>query len=582
MKAKIFNKIALLLVLIIGGISSCDKAYEYSRPDIDTDTRLVGKEGFYIRHVSPRTGDEYSDDQLRELGYDPYKGDQYTDQSPVDLTIVVEAKPLNIVVTSTPDQTVLATLTEFTESEGKYLASYSTTVTDLNLGIGESATLLFSVTYDDLGQDGRDYASLNRITYKITRIAKYPIIGVEFFAYLQKLTGELIGLETSDNASKKAKHSIVGSKITFDGVNDKATLTETPSLDFTHTEDFSIGLWVNSTSSESDPAMISDQDWSSSYNKGFTLAFKGATWRSVICDESAQADGSTNGTVPINDGQWHFLAVTFDRDGDMKMYQDGIEVSSTDMSSVGNIDNGNPIRFAQDGTGEYSKFFAGNIGNAYIFDYVLDPADVKAMSLGATGVELRRQSAPNKNLAITDASSGIVNEDGFVGFEFDGVDDLATIDDTDLDFRIAGDFSVSTWVKTTATNSDPSILGDKDWGSGNNPGFVMTFTGGDWKINLADDDRVRIDVSGGIVNDGEWHMLTATIDRDGLCNVYQDGVLVSSKDMSHLGAMTSGYPVRIAQDGTGTYSHWFGGKVANSIIFDYALTKEEVFELYSE
>ena len=167
-------------------------------------------------------------------------------------------------------------------------------------------------------------------------------------------------------------------------------------------------------------------------------------------------------------------------------------------------------------------------------------------------------------------------------FGFGGVDDYATLEDSELAFRRTDDFSVATWVKTSASNSDPSIIGDKDWGSGGNKGFIFAYLGGSWKLNAGDGNGNRIDVNGGSIGDGEWHLLTVTFDRDGKATVYQDGEEVGNANMSALGDMNSNLPIRLAQDGTGNYGNWFQGIVANAMIFEYVLTAEEVATLYTE
>jgi hypothetical protein len=133
-------------------------------------------------------------------------------------------------------------------------------------------------------------------------------------------------------------------------------------------------------------------------------------------------------------------------------------------------------------------------------------------------------------------------------------------------------------VKTEAKNSDPSIIGDKDWGGGKNSGFVIAYKGGEWKINIGDGTN-RVDIDGGNIGDGEWHHIAATIDKDGMAKVYQDAVEVNSGDASALGDFTHTTPIRIGQDGTGSYGHWFEGQVADVKMFDSALSAEAISAL---
>ena len=46
-------------------------------------------------------------------------------------------------------------------------------------------------------------------------------------------------------------------------------------------------------------------------------------------------------------------------------------------------------------------------------------------------------------------------------------------------------FTIEFWAKAGANSSDPSIIGDKNWDSGGNPGFTICRSGSTWKINIA-------------------------------------------------------------------------------------------------
>lgn len=166
----------------------------------------------------------------------------------------------------------------------------------------------------------------------------------------------------------------------YDGTAESfSKLVDDPDLNFKNAGDFSISFRVKTAATNSDPSMMSTQNWNSSGNTGFTIAFRGDNWRVAVSDGAGnKADSSTSG-VPFNDGSWHVLVVTFDRDGNMTMYQDGNEVASADMSAVGSIDSGNPIYVAQDGTGSYGVAFTGDIADCKIYDYVLTSGEVSGL-----------------------------------------------------------------------------------------------------------------------------------------------------------------------------------------------------------
>ncbi|MDO5977355.1 LamG domain-containing protein [Flavivirga spongiicola] len=578
----------LLITVLIGVIVSCD-----SDEAVKFDDRLAGKEGLVIEHNNPITGEPYTNEELEELTYNPLEKESYSEGQPIDLKIVMDAKPLSIKVTVAPlHDVVIAEINTFTQVDGKYVGDYSTTLEDRGLlEVGDKQTILFSVSYDDLGVNGFDYNSLNRIAFELKKRAPFdPFAGLlEYFVYLKKQTGEVEGLTTTDAVTSKAKDIYTGASVKYNGVDNFTTIDESDSkLNFRYTGDFSIGFWVKTTSTDSDPVMLGDQDWDSSGNTGLTVAFRGDNWRVAISDGTTKADARTAGlNIPFNDGDWHFLSATFDRDGDMNMYQDGVLVATEDMSAVGSIGNGNPLRIAQDGPATYSQFFEGNIGNTYIYDYVLTPEQIANESSLRTGVELRKQDGSTKNIEVTNSGGDISSEAGRFSYTFNGVDQYATIADTgDLGFRHTGDYSIAFWVNTTSTDSDPVMIGDQDWGSSSNAGLTVAFRGDNWRVATSDGAGNKADARteglGIPFNDNEWHLLVATFDRDGDLSMYQDGTKVASaNNLSTVVNSESGNPLRMAQDGPATYGQFFEGKIANTIIFDYVLSETEVADLFA-
>jgi hypothetical protein len=140
-------------------------------------------------------------------------------------------------------------------------------------------------------------------------------------------------------------------------------------------------------------------------------------------------------------------------------------------------------------------------------------------------------------------------------------------------FGATDDFSIECNVKMPATwAGDPVFVGNKDWDNGNNPGFVLstTGTGFNWKFNLGDGTD-RVDLTGLPINDGEWHHLAVTCDRDGEARIFQDGLLMGSADMSAIGDVNTAFPICFGQDGTTTYGSALTGTVSGVRIWRKAL-----------
>ena len=147
-----------------------------------------------------------------------------------------------------------------------------------------------------------------------------------------------------------------------------------------------------------------------------------------------------------------------------------------------------------------------------------------------------------------------------------------------LDAVVAQDFSVEIRIRTNET-PDVAIIGNKDWDSGINPGFVFSFeypNGPAWKVNVGDGVS-RADANGSAgINDGQWHTLSVTFDLDGMMRLYTDGVFVSEENMSGLGNMNTAAGLMMGADLNGAYQ--YNGSLAEVRIWDTLLSDNEVSE----
>ena len=94
----------------------------------------------------------------------------------------------------------------------------------------------------------------------------------------------------------------------------------------------------------------------------------------------------------LNDGNWHHIVVTYDRDGQARFYHDGalvptIEGEGIDISAFGSIDTEYPTVLAQDGTEAYSWGFdiAAAFDEVCFYNYVLTAAEVSEIYTQITG-----------------------------------------------------------------------------------------------------------------------------------------------------------------------------------------------------
>ncbi|MBL0315750.1 MAG: alkaline phosphatase family protein [Flavobacteriales bacterium] len=139
---------------------------------------------------------------------------------------------------------------------------------------------------------------------------------------------------------------------------------------FGSSQDFTIEFWVKTdVGFSADPSFISNKDWNSGMNPGFVISGQsGQFWKVNIGDGSARAD-IQGGHINAN---WTHLAVSFDRDGYMKAYENGALVGLSDISGIGNIDSGLPLVINQDGTMNYGVNFDGYFRDIRVWNEVIE------------------------------------------------------------------------------------------------------------------------------------------------------------------------------------------------------------------
>jgi hypothetical protein len=158
----------------------------------------------------------------------------------------------------------------------------------------------------------------------------------------------------------------------------------------------------------------------------------------------------------------------------------------------------------------------------------------------------------------------------------------------DLNFGTTNDFSISFWAKAAAWDGDPSFIGNKDWNSGGNQGYVLA-TDDDgriqWNLAGAPGGRKDYDSAGGIFSDGAWHHVVVAFHRTGSASTYVDGLLRDARpltaDQNNVDT-PAGLATNIGQDGTGSYGSRFSDVSFDDIGFwRRVITPQEAAALFA-
>lgn len=149
----------------------------------------------------------------------------------------------------------------------------------------------------------------------------------------------------------------VKTTITSGNTGDNYISLGTPAdLSFGDSSNFSVSMWVNVTTSSSDPPYISNKDWNSSSNPGWGIfAQGGGNFRVNATGTPGGSGNRLSATLSqnIRDGNWHNVIVSFARGNVASTYLDGVLVNNSAFTITGSVDTGLPINIGQDGTGHY-------------------------------------------------------------------------------------------------------------------------------------------------------------------------------------------------------------------------------------
>ncbi len=149
-----------------------------------------------------------------------------------------------------------------------------------------------------------------------------------------------------------------------------------------------------------------------------------------------------------------------------------------------------------------------------------------------------------------------------------------------LEWVYANSFSLSFWEKTAASG-DSALMGNKNWTSGANVGWVISsLDPKNLNYNAVGGTRRDVDLNPPF-SDGNWHLVTVTFDRTAnQVTSYMDGLSVTTSDISPSGAasLNAGFNTLVGSSGNGTYSGT--ADIDDLGVWTRVLTAQEVAGIY--
>jgi hypothetical protein len=183
-------------------------------------------------------------------------------------------------------------------------------------------------------------------------------------------------------------------------------------------------------------------------------------------------------------------------------------------------------------------------------------------------------TTPNKTITYKDGyyGQGVALNGGYV-----------TLNDFDPSME---SFTMSFWMKASAISSDPCIISNKNWDSGQYTGFALTFTNKNnvinVRLNYGESGNKRTDCDFALPSDytNGWVHIIAIFDREnnklGLSVDFADIKTSNIPENLQGTSLDAGLKTNIGQDGRGTYNRALPAIIDEFMIFEGAFTQEDV------
>jgi len=309
----------------------------------------------------------------------------------------------------------------------------------------------------------------------------------------------------------------------------------------------------------------------------------------------------------INDGKWHQLAFSIDRDGTMSTYKDGAYVSSTDISAASAIAwISSPLRIGVGSLGAYGGF-VGNIEEVNMWDRIITSNEVKTLydsqatgyfynknlvglwHLNETSGLAQDASIHNNNATSTSATQGVDGLFGTTAYSFSGSSsnyiDVGNILPLGCNGSTDG-YTLAFWAKGSgyAVSTERSAGGIGD-------GYITVLSDGRLKFTVNSNGGSPYEYSSTssiYSNTNNWNFYAITIGKisSGVTqtidlNMYINGTMEKNQLSYVSGGCSTFSNIEIGRHRNYTYyTGYFNGKIDEVVLWDIKLDEEKILDLY--
>ena len=379
----------------------------------------------------------------------------------------------------------------------------------------------------------------------------------------------------------------VGKACTFDGVDDYAAL----GTDLISTNTVTVCAWIKPQGKNVFDGIVSNSRFVfMSYNHGANLALTSDDGSSAVISDKT-----------LNLNTWQYVCGVRLSNGTGTLYINGAQSGS---SNTGTPVTGYGLAIGNSQIGEHP--YGGQIDQVRIYNYARTPAQIAweynqgrpiaewrmnecqgtaihddsgngntgTLNLGASGQTTTGTCSANANTPWYNGRTGKYA----ASLNFDGGDDWALVSNSSSLNITGNSMTVSMWAKSSSPGNWEGLVWKSD--APLSYGYLL-YTGSagnlQFGVHTTNSGGVISGDSGNIVWDNSWHFITGIYDGANVY-IYVDGIARNHAAATGNIVSSDSVPLYLGSSNNG---YFFPGQIDEVKIFNYALTAEQVKQLYN-
>jgi Concanavalin A-like lectin/glucanases superfamily len=376
--------------------------------------------------------------------------------------------------------------------------------------------------------------------------------------------------------------------ISLDGTGDYVNCGNDASVDM-GTDDMTIVARVKLASTQGTHVGIVTKGAGDATDEGYTFLYNPSAddLRLYISDGSGtRLYLNSNSSIGLNDDEWHVIAASLSRDGDVVFYVDGVNVGSESASALDGIDISNSSRDLQIGAWVNTWTLNGDVDNVKIYKKAISAQEITDISEAVLYLNMNANTVAGFDSSIY-GNDGALTGDAALDVDMlyiDGTGDrLNCGNDASLEMG-TDDMTIVVKAKMAISQNAYAGLVTKGAGSGTDEGYSLVYQlSNDYLVFLVSDGNgTRPWLSSNTnlgLNDNQWHTIAVSLTRSGNVVFYVDGVNVGSASASTVSSADIDNSTRDLLIGSWINNWHLNGNIDSVRIYKKALTAAEVAAL---